>query len=272
MKLRVLIVDDEPLALDRLRFELERAADVLVVGEAQSGAEALKKCGSARPDVVLLDIQMPGGSGIEVARKFQTMPAAPEVIFATAFDSHAAEAFNLDASDYLLKPIRADRLLSALERARRRIQARQAGERIAELELVVEALRQPAGSSAPQYDGEIWAPRPGGVSRIPIESVIWIEAARDYLLVHTAHRSFILRETMNGMGRRLDPGNMLRVHRSAFVNKTMVDAASRCGRDGVTLTLRNGAIIRVGASYREDVLAALGMFIPNRTPGVQECG
>jgi DNA-binding LytR/AlgR family response regulator len=267
MTLRVLIVDDEPLALDRIRFAMQAASNATVVGEARSGSEALKQVHALMPDIVLLDVQMPSGSGIDVARKLQAMRAGPEVIFATAFDSYAAEAFDLDASDYLLKPIRDDRLLSAIDRAVRRIEARRAGERIAELELVVQALQQPNGTPGAEYEAEIWAPRPGGVSRLPIENIIWIEAARDYLLVHTAHRSFILRETMSGIGKRLDPARMLRVHRSAFVNKSKIEAAARFGRDGVSLTLTNGAVVRVGATYRDPVLRAMGAIIPNRLEG-----
>lgn len=267
MTVRILIVDDEPLAIDRIRVALEATKDVSIIGEARTGAEALKQCAALKPDIVLLDIQMPGGTGVEVARKLQSAKDGPELIFVTAFDSYAAEAFDLDASDYLLKPIRTDRLLSAIDRANRRMSARRAGERIAELELAVQELRRPAETATAAYEAEIWVPRPGGLSRLPIENIIWIEAARDYLLVHTAHRSFILRETMSGMGKKLDPRLMLRVHRSAFVNRAMIDAASRCGRDGVSLTMTNGAIIRVGASYRDEALGALGMVIPNRKQG-----
>lgn len=270
MTLRILIVDDEPLALDRIRIALRAANDVAIVGEARTGAEALKQCAALKPDIVLLDIQMPGGTGVEVARRLQSAKVGPELIFVTAFDSFAAEAFEIDASDYLLKPIRADRLLSAIDRANRRMSARRAGDRIAELELVVQKLSQPTLSTASSYDAEIWVPRPGGLSRLPVENIVWIEAARDYLLVHTEHRSFILRETMSGMGRRLDPIRMLRVHRSAFVNKAMVADVARCGRDGVSLTLTNGAIIRVGASYREEALKAFGASIPNRKRGAEE--
>lgn len=264
MTLRVLIVDDEPLALDRVRVALEAMPNVVLAGDARSGVEALAQCAALQPDIVLLDVQMPGGSGVEVARRLQIQHNGPEIIFATAFDSYAAEAFDLDASDYLLKPIRIDRLRSAIDRATRRIAARKAGERIAELELVVQSLTHKSFTPTTEFEAEIWVPRPGGASRVPIENVIWIEAARDYLLIHTGHRSFILRETMNGMSRRLDPARMLRVHRSAFVNKSKVDAAARFGRDGVSLTLSNGAIVRVGATYRDSTLQALGATIPNR--------
>lgn len=266
MSLRVLIVDDEPLALSRLRVAFRAVPEAVIVGEARSGADALEQIEALRPDVVLLDVQMPDGNGVEVARRLQVRSDGPEVIFVTAFDSYAAIAFDLDASDYLLKPVHIDRLQAAIGRAERRREARQAGERIIELELVVQALRGQSNEAQPKtrYEDELWAPRPGGVARVPIQNVIWIEAARDYILVHTGHRSFILRETMNSLGDRLDPAVMLRVHRSAFVNKTRVDRIERFGRDGINLILANGAIVRVGATYKDAVLGALGTSIPNR--------
>lgn len=264
MTLRILIVDDEPLALDRIRFALQGIEDVEVVGEAHTGAQALDRFAALKPDILLLDIQMPGGTGIDVARKLAAERGGPELVFVTAFDSFAADAFDLDASDYLLKPVRADRLLAAIDRAKRRMGARAAGERIAELELIVQRLANTTTAISAAFASEIWVPRPGGLSRLPVENIIWIEAARDYLLVHTAHRSFIMRETMSAMGRRLDPDRMIRVHRSAFVNKSKIEEVSRCGRDGFNLTLENGAVIRVGASFRQAVLAAVGSEIPNR--------
>lgn len=266
MNIRVLLVDDEPLALDRLRIAFRAVADASVVGDARNGQEALQKIEELHPDVVILDVQMPGGNGLDVARAAATMDEPPEIVFATAFDAYATEAFDIDASDYLLKPIRLDRLLCAIDRARRRLDARAAGSRIEELELIVQALRQrPAQAiEVSRYEAEIWAPRPGGVSRVAIDNLVWIEAARDYLLLHTLHRSFILRETMNNMGARLDPERMLRAHRSAFINKSHVQNIERHGRDGVAVTLSNGAVVRVGATYRESVLAALGAYIPNR--------
>lgn len=266
MSVRVLIVDDEPLALDRLRLAFRAVPGAALVGEARNGREALQQIEHLRPDIVILDIQMPGDSGLDVARAALAMTEPPEIVFATAFDTYATEAFDIEASDYLLKPIRVDRLRAAIDRAQRRLDARAAGSRIGELELIVHALRQrqPSAAEASQYETEIWAPRPGGVSRVPIDNVVWIEAARDYLLLHTPHRSFILRETMNNIGARLDPERVLRVHRSAFVNKSHIENIERHGRDGVALTLGNGAIVRVGASYRASVLSALGAFVPNR--------
>lgn len=267
MNLRILLVDDEPLALERLRAVIADATGAVAVGTARNGAEAKAQAATLRPDVVLLDIQMPGPDGLEVARILKRLPQPPEIVFVTAFDHYAAEAFDLDVSDYLLKPIRADRVQAAILRARRRLEARNAGERIEELELVVKALRQSRGPTEPRYEEEIWVPRPGGASRVPVDNIVWIEAARDYLLMHTQHRSFILRGTMADMAARLDPQKIIRVHRSAFVHKDQVDAVERAGRDGLDLILSNGTTVRVGANYRETAMNVLGITVARRSGG-----
>ncbi len=270
MTLTVLIVDDEPLAIDRLRIGFRGLAGARVVGAARTGEEAIDLIASLTPDVVILDIQMPGRTGLEVARAVrETNSAGPEVIFATAYDAYAPEAFEIDASDYLLKPIRFERLQIAIDRARRRIEARRAGERISELELVVGALRESVvtaqGGAAPgPYEFEIWIPRAGGLARVPVANIQWVEAARDYVLIHTDHRSYIVRETMAGFGARLDPSQVLRVHRSAYVNRRHVESVDRIGRGGLRLRLASGAEVPVGMSYRNAVLAGLG------TEGVAE--
>lgn len=263
MKLRVLIVDDEPLALERLAIAFADIEDAAIVAEARNSEDALRLSEELLPDIVMLDIQMPGRSGIEIAQRLR----GPEIVFVTAFDSFATTAFDLDAADYLLKPIRTDRLRAALSRARRRITARQAGEQIEELHLLLNAQRpkESPSNDTLKFDGEIWAPRPGGVSRIPVQNIIWLEAARDYVLAHTAHRTFILRETISGLNARLDPSIMLRAHRSAIVQKRHVEGVERVGRDGLHLVLSTGAVVRVGALYKKAVLEALGVNVPNRT-------
>ncbi|HRD44943.1 MAG TPA: LytTR family DNA-binding domain-containing protein [Caulobacter sp.] len=264
MTLTVLIVDDEPLAIDRLKVGFRGLAGVRVVGSARSGEEAIDMIAALTPDLVILDIQMPGRTGLEIARVMkETSEPGPEVIFATAYDAYAPEAFEVDASDYLLKPIRFERLQIAVDRARRRIDARRAGQRISELELVVDALRDsvaaaPGGAAQSLYETEIWIPRAGGLARVPVANIQWVEAARDYILIHTEHRSYIVRETMAGIGGRLDPSLVLRVHRSAYVNRLHVESVDRTGRGGLRLRLAGGAEVPVGMSYRNAVLTGLG--------------
>lgn len=264
MTLTVLIVDDEPLAIDRLRVGFRGLAGARVVGAARSGEVAIDLITRLSPDVIILDIQMPGRTGLEIARVIREADeTGPEVIFATAYDAYAPEAFEIDASDYLLKPIRFERLQIAMDRARRRIEARRAGQRISELELVVNALRDsvagaPGGAGPGPYETEIWIPRAGGLARVPVANIQWVEAARDYVLIHTDHRSYIVRETMAGIGARLDPTLVLRVHRSAFVNRLHVESVDRTGRGGLKLKLASGAEVPVGMSYRNAVLVGLG--------------
>ena len=266
MTLSVLIVDDEPLALDRLRLAFRTIDDARIVGHACDGEEAVALAAKLTPDLIMLDVQMPKVTGIEAAKALRQFENTPEIVFLTAFGAYASDAFDVEAADYLLKPVRIDRLRAAISRAKRRIDARRLGERIDELELILHALRarehQPVAKQA--YDTEIWAPRRGGLSRVPIGNVIWIEAAGDYLLVHTLHSSFMMHQTMAGLAKRLDPTVMLRAHRSAFVNRYHIESAERIGRDGICLTLSTGAEVRVGANYRAAIQAALKGPIPNR--------
>lgn len=266
MELRILIADDEPLALDRTRSALNSLDGTLIVGEARNYDETLELIKTSTPDLIVLDIQMPGGSGLSIAENISNLPKKPEVIFISAFDHYATEAFNLDASDYLLKPYRTDRLKSAIERAKRRLSARTAGQRLAELELLIRKMEpsEKEGSKTSPYDDALWVPRPGGVSRVTLDSIIWVEASRDYLLLHTALRSYIIRETMTHIGTKLDPNRIIRVHRSAYVNKACIVKIDRTGRDAITLTLSNNTEVKVGASYRDDVQELLGASLPNR--------
>lgn len=258
--MRVLLVDDEPLALARLQVAFRDIPGTKVVGTAADGHKALLGVEALEPDLVVLDMRMPERSGLEVARAL-TGDKAPEVIFLTAFDQYAAEAFDVEAADYLLKPAHFDRLKVAVERARRRRESRHSGTRIAELTSVVEALRDrrvAEPSSGRTYDSEIWIPGSSGMARVPVTSIMWIEAARDYALLHTSSRSFIMRETMGALEERLDPAIVMRVHRSAFVSPPAVRGFSRLGKGLIALTLVNDHVVPVGPSYTKAVLASLG--------------
>lgn len=253
MSLRVLIVDDEPLALDRLRLALNAMDDVTVVGEAVDGHKALELARSTPADLILLDIQMPGQSGLDVARTL-TSEQRPEVVFVTAFADFAADAFELEAVDYLLKPVREDRLAEAVRRARRRLASRQAGETPAPLS----ADAAPEADST-GYEQEFWIKRREGYQRVPVDHIRRIEAARDYALLHTATNTHILRITMSDLERRLDPAQLLRVHRSAFVRTDTVERIERTGQGVMQMHTVDGVVIDVGPSYAKRVAAALGL-------------
>lgn len=244
--MRVFIVDDEPLALDWLRASLRRLPGVEVVGEAGDGDLAMERIAALDPDVVLLDIQMPGRSGVEVARTLAGR-ARPEVVFVTAFSHWAAEAFELDAADYLLKPVRPDRLEEAMNRARRRMGGQTA-------------------SSAPPGDFEsgFWIRHREGLVRVLVADIRRIEADKDYALIHTHLRTHILRTTMRELEQRLDPREIVRVHRSAFVRLSAIRRVERNRRGLMRLHTEDGAVIDVGASYTKRVAAAL--HLPNVEP------
>jgi two-component system LytT family response regulator len=239
--MRVLIVDDEPLALDWLRNTLGRLRGVEVVGEARDGDAALEQVAALDPDLVLLDIQMPGLSGVEVARALAERPR-PEVIFVTAFSHWAADAFELDAADYLLKPVRADRLEEAISRARRR-----------------RSNPQPAPPSAVDFEQGFWVRHKEGLVRVLVADIRRIEADKDYALIHTGTRTHILRTTMRELQARLDPREIVRVHRSAFVRLGTVRRVERNRRSLMRLHTEDGAVIDVGASYARGVAQALGL-------------
>lgn len=239
--MRVFTVDDEPLALDWLRSCLDRLAGVTVIGEARDGDAALEGIAALDPDVVLLDIQMPGRTGVEVARALMGR-ARPEVVFVTAFSHWAAEAFDLDAADYLLKPVRPDRLEEAMNRARRRLDGAGA-----------------APVRADTFESGFWVRHKEGLVRVFVADIRRIEADKDYALIHTHLRTHILRTTMRELEDRLDPREIARVHRSAFVRLSTVRRVERSRRGMMRLHVEDGAVVDVGASYAKRVAQALGL-------------
>ena len=260
--MRVLLVDDEPLALERMRVALATIPGVELVGTAGDGLEAGERIRALKPELVLLDIQMPGLSGMELAQSLGEAPDRPEIVFITAFDRFAAEAFDVDAVDYLLKPVSFDRLRMAIERARRRRALLDADGRAQELSAVVTALRADARPPAEQpgenaYDAGIWVPGRQGAVRVPVDTIDRIEAARDYVLLNTSIKSYILRAKMNELERRLDPRMMVRIHRSHMVRLGAVTGIERPGKGSLRLILSDGANLQVGPNYQDQVVRAL---------------
>jgi two-component system, LytTR family, response regulator len=245
--LRVLLVDDEPLSRERLRQLLAMEPNIVVVGDAADVVEAQAALEHLKPDLLLLDVQMPGEDGLSLARELSARPG-PAVVFVTAFNDFAVEAFEIEALDYLLKPVSGDRLSITLARVRR---WRQRG-------AAAPDERQEHVDGGEGYADCLWVQKKDGLFRVDLTSIDWIEAARDYVLLHTASRCHILRATMDGLARRLNPGVMMRVSRSAFVRIDAVDRLDRQGRHGLVLALSDGAAVKVGATYIKSVEARFG--------------
>jgi DNA-binding LytR/AlgR family response regulator len=241
--MRVLLVDDEPPALDRLEAFFANIPEAEVVGRAVNGVEADAAIARLRPDLVMLDIQMPEMSGLALAA---TLPfdERPEIVFVTAFEHFAPDAFEVEAADYLLKPVRFDRLRQAVERARRR----QAGRRLENGDPV---------TRKGNYDEAIWVPMRDSQVRVPVETIDWVEANGDYATLHTPLRSYLYRTTMSALEKRLDPAELIRVHRSAFVRLSRVAEVRREDKWLLTLVLTDGAEVAVGPNYARAVSEAL---------------
>lgn len=255
--MRVLLVDDEALALERLRTLFADIEDVDVVGAAQDGDEALGMIAELGPDLVILDIQMPGRNGLRTAAALDD-EIRPEIIFVTAHEHYAPDAFEVDAADYLLKPVRFDRLRQAVNRARRRRDLRTQAEQSGKLLEEVEALKAKSGTARHADDAGFWVPERSGHRWVPIEAIGWIEAARDYVLLHTDTRSHMLRATMSALEEKLEGSELMRVHRSAFVRPTKVAEVRRANRS-LTLVLDDGAHVQVGPSYIDALTDRLGL-------------
>ncbi len=249
MRLRILLVDDEQLALDKLATMLGQISDVEVVGTAGDGVEAAAAIARTRPDLVLLDIQMPERSGLSLAAD---LPAGdrPEIIFVTAFEQFAADAFEVDATDYLLKPVRFDRLRQAIERARRRLDRHKH-------EAVQTVAPEIAGEGG--FDDAIWVQVRGGTRRVAITSIDRIEAARDYVMLYTRERTYIHRTTMSALQRRIDPAELIRIHRSAFIRPCRVVEFTKLPSGSMTIELDDGACLPVGPNYAGELLLRLGL-------------
>jgi DNA-binding LytR/AlgR family response regulator len=237
-----------------MRLALQEIPDVEIVGAASDGAQAIDAMKALRPDVVLLDIKMPLADGFEVANAVEDS-GGPAVIFVTAFDSYALQAFETSAVDYLLKPVEFERLNSALMRARERRAAKDAGRRAEELASVLEALRKEADErDGPRYEKEFWIRDRGRFLRVPVADVERIEAERDYVRLYWEGRTLLHRETMSHLEEKLDPNVMLRVHRSAFVNWKRLKAVRRDHNGRLMAVLDSGDEVAVSRAYAQRVL------------------
>lgn len=266
-----LVVDDEALARRRVVEMLHRRDDVQVVGECANGREAVEAIRRLEPDILFLDVQMPGLDGFQVLERLgpQELPA---VIFSTAYDEYALAAFDVHAVDYLLKPYADERLEQALERAESLLRARRLGELRERLRALLDDVSVPRTSDADRQSADPGGPSPDtgylerfavpgrkGITLVDAEEVDWIEASGDYATLHEGRTTHLLRTTMTELQRALDPRAFLRIHRSAIVRIARVRRLRSDDHGDYVAVLDDGRELRVGRTYRDDVLHRLGL-------------
>ena len=245
--MRVLIVEDEPPARRRLRSLLQQHADVVIAGEATHGGEAVELIEHARPDLVLLDIELPIANGFEVIEAVGA-GRMPNVVFVTAYDHYAIRAFEVHALDYLLKPVEPERLATALVRARER---RHGAGAAPELTRAMADMRQlPAMQRIPVRLG----PR---IVFVDIADIDYVQAESNYVRLHTRGKSYLVRDTLNVFEERLRPYGFLRIHRSTLAQSERIAELEPLFHGEYAVKLKDGTKLRSGRSYRDQLRAAL---------------
>lgn len=251
-QMRVLIADDEALARRRVREMLRGDPDVDVVGECSNGSETLEAIASLKPDLIFLDIQMPGTSGIDVASSFQAA-LNPLVIFVTAHDQYAVRAFEIDAVDYLLKPFDRERFEQTLERAKTAFRTQRDGQANQEILSLLGELR-----SRPQYLDRLMIRNNDRVIIIKTEDIEWIEAQGNYIRIHFGKQSSLMRETLGNLAAQLDPKRFARIHRSQIVNIDHILELQPWSHREYRVVLRNGTQLTLSRTYRDQLYQLLG--------------
>ncbi|MEO6245620.1 MAG: LytTR family DNA-binding domain-containing protein [Opitutaceae bacterium] len=254
-----MIADDEPTARRGVRLLLERDGEVEIAGEAANGPEAVALIRGQKPDMVFLDVQMPGADGFEVLAQ---LPAAalPVVIFVTAFDEHALRAFEVNAVDYLLKPYDDARFAAALHRAKteaRRRHADEVGSRLAQLLNFIQCGRDRREPVPPKNGDRILLKSSGEIFFLKAEEIDWIEAEGDYMKFHVAGRAYLMRETMVRLEARLDARRFIRIHRSTIVNLDRVRKLSPTFAGEYAVVLHDGTKLKLSRGYHERIAALL---------------
>ncbi len=264
--IKTLIVDDEPLARKGLSLRLAEFPDIEVLAECKNGLDAVTAIPKLCPDLVFLDIQMPGLNGFQVINKLQELnQPMPLIIFVTAFDSYAIKAFDVHALDYVLKPVDASRLAEAIDKVKSILAQQQQGSNQQKLARLVadftgddceDILRKLANGESIQASSypEILAIKDGTeVTRVAVSDIQWVDAAGDYMCVHTADMTHIMRRTMKELEQDLDPKLFVRVHRSAIVNIKYVQKMVSHISGEYHLILTNGTELKVSRSHRDRV-------------------
>jgi two-component system LytT family response regulator len=263
MTIRTILVDDEPLAIQGLQLRLQKHEDVEIVETCSNGREAIRAIKTHKPDLVFLDIQMPGFDGFSVIQGLMEVEP-PLFVFVTAYSDHAIRAFEAQAVDYLMKPVEEDRLADTLDRVRNRLAEKRGAEEAGKLKEVlaevapdaVDQVGSSVGDDAPnsnRYEKLINIKDRGQIFRVDVDSIEKIDAAGDYMCIYTGDNTLILRETMKDLEKRLDPRRFQRVHRSCIVNLDQVRQVKPHTNGECFLVLESGSQVKVSRSYRDVV-------------------
>lgn len=263
MTIRTILVDDEKLAIQGLELRLAPFDDVQIIDTCANGREAIRKIKTEKPDLVFLDIQMPGFDGFSVVKGVMDIEP-PLFVFVTAYEEHAIRAFEANAINYLMKPVDEQKLADTIERVRQRLAEKKSAEDAEQLlDVLAEVAPDRAAdfaetTAAPQDTGErfeklINVKDRGQIFRVEVDTIENIEAAGDYMIISTGDNSLVLRETMKDLERRLDPRKFQRVHRSTIVNLDLVRQVKPHTNGECFLVLESGAEVKVSRSYRDVV-------------------
>jgi two-component system LytT family response regulator len=260
MSIRTILVDDEPLAIQGLQLRLAKHDDVEIIETCSNGREAIRAIKTHKPDLVFLDIQMPGFDGFSVIQGLMEVEP-PLFVFVTAYSDHAIRAFEAQAMDYLMKPVEEDRLADTLDRVRNRLAEKRGAEEVGRLKEVLAEVAPDAvdvegvedAHSSNRYEKLINIKDRGQIFRVDVDTIEKIDAAGDYMCIYTGDNTLILRETMKDLEKRLDPRRFQRVHRSCIVNLDLVRQVKPHTNGECFLVLDSGSQVKVSRSYRDVV-------------------
>jgi len=252
LKIRTVVVDDEPLARERVRALLETQEGIEVVGDCADGLRAVATIQAKEPELVFLDIQIPELDGIGVVERIG-VEKMPVVVFVTAYDQYALQAFEVHAVDYLLKPFDEERFLKALARARQAVEARRAGAVNERLFALIRDLKAPAG-----HLERLVVKTSGRLFFLRVEEIDWIESSGNYVCLHVGDEGHLLRETMSGIEAKLDPARFIRIHRTSIVNIDRIKELQPLFHGEYDVVLRNGKTLTLSRGYRDRLQGLLG--------------
>jgi len=264
MTIRTILVDDESLAIQGMELRLQAHDDVEIVEKCSNGREAIRAIKTHKPDLVFLDIQMPGFDGFSVVQGLMEVEP-PLFVFVTAYSDHLLKAFDAQAIDYLMKPVDEARLADTLDRVRQRLNEKRSVEEVEKLKEVLAEVAPDAVAdmadgatvadavSANRFEKLINIKDRGQIFRVDVDTIERIDAAGDYMVIYTGENNLVLRETMKDLEKRLDPRRFQRVHRSTIVNLDLVKQVKPHTNGECFLVLNSGASVKVSRSYRDVV-------------------